>query len=66
MAIRKLKQIEERDPYAAMVLAEFDKIEKSAALENNATSQHGKVLNLSLLINPTERRPSCKRKPESI
>lgn len=31
MPVRKLKPIEERDPYAAMVLAAFDEMEASSA-----------------------------------
>lgn len=34
MAVRKLKPIEERDPYAAAVLDVFDKIEKHASLDD--------------------------------
>lgn len=59
MAIRKLKPIEERDPYAAMVLSVFDELEEAdvergpipAQTVANKVCEHlpeGYVLNLAM------------------
>ena len=43
MAARKLKPIEERDPYAAAVLAEFDRMQEADELVGlrGCNSRHG-------------------------
>lgn len=50
MAKRKLKPIEDRDPYAAMVMAAFDGLEKPNVIENNATSQPARQSTESLTV----------------
>lgn len=47
MAVRKLKPIEERDPYAAAVLAEFDRQAEAEALVGlrGCNSRHGGIRN---------------------